>query len=51
MGKIDKQKMMRDMGKLFYGKEEETFSLEKFLKSIQDAPVIDSRLIRRDSDE
>lgn len=51
MGKIDKQRMMQDIGKLYYGKNEETFSLEKFLKSIQEAPVIQTRLIKRDADE
>lgn len=51
MGKIDKERMMRDLGKIFYGKNEETFSLEKFLKSIQDAPEIDDRLLGGSSDE
>ncbi|MHA1265917.1 MAG: hypothetical protein ACTSRS_11865 [Candidatus Helarchaeota archaeon] len=44
MQKIDKKRMMRDLGKLYYGKDEPTFSLEKFMKSVQDAPVIKSRL-------
>ncbi len=51
MVKMDKEKMMQDIGKLFYGKDEPTFSMEKFMKSIQEAPVIDSRLTGEKSDE
>lgn len=51
MVKADKDKVMEDMGKLFYGKDEPTFSMEKFMKSIQEAPVIDTRLTRGKSDE
>ncbi|NVM52240.1 MAG: hypothetical protein HWN66_00965 [Candidatus Helarchaeota archaeon] len=51
MAKIDQERMMRDIGKLFYGKNEETFSLAKFFKAIQDAPVIETRLIGEESDE
>ena len=51
MVKPDKAKMMEDMGKLYFGKNESSFSLEKFMKAIQEAPVIDSRLTGRKSDE
>ena len=51
MVKVDKERLMRDLGRLFYGKDEETFSMEKFLKSITDAPVIEERLLRRETHE
>jgi hypothetical protein len=51
MESLDKDRIMRDLGKLFYGKNEEKFSLEKFLQSINKAPVIKDRLIGRSADE
>lgn len=51
MESLDKDRIMRDLGKLFYGKNEEKFSLEKFLESINKAPVIKERLIGRSIDE
>ena len=51
MESLDKDRILRDLGKLFYGKKEEKFSLEKFLQSINNAPVIKERLIGRKSDE
>ncbi|HUX98578.1 MAG TPA: hypothetical protein VMV49_03435 [Candidatus Deferrimicrobium sp.] len=51
MVKEDKERIMRDLGKLFYGKKEELFSLEKFMQSIKTAPEAKGRLIRGRSDE
>jgi hypothetical protein len=51
METLDKDRMLGDLGKLFYGKKEEKFSLEKFLQSINNAPVINERLLGRKSDE
>jgi hypothetical protein len=44
MGKLEQERMMRDIGRLIYGKDEPTFSFEKFMKSVQEAPEIDARL-------
>ena len=51
MGKIDETRIMKDIAKLLYGKNEEIFSLEKFFKSVENAPVIEDRLIAGKSDE
>ncbi len=51
MVQIDKERMMRDIGKLFYGKNEATFLMDKFMKSITEAPVIKTRLLEGNADE
>ncbi len=51
MAKIDETRMMRDIAKLMYGKNEESFSLEKFFRTIEEAPIIDRRLIEGKTDE
>jgi len=51
MESLDKDRIFRDLGKLFYGKNEERFSLEKFFRSINNAEVIEERLIRRNTNE
>ena len=40
MGKIDDNRIMKDIAKLLYGRNEEVFSLEKFFQSVENAPVI-----------
>jgi hypothetical protein len=45
------ERIMWDLGKLFYGKNNGPFTLEKFMQSITAAPVIEKRLLKRKSDE
>lgn len=51
MAQTNKERLVQDIGKLFFGKDEPTFSLEKFMRAVQEAPTVDARLIEGSADD